>query len=97
MNESQLTFGVALTMLSTALGAFVKGTIMLTSTHKEIVADFERRLSEEVERGDAERRRADRFMEFGMRATGVTEELLSLTKSRDDRDLRDSQERERHR
>lgn len=97
MNEQPYTIGVIVTMLLAALGAFMKGTVMLTSTHRDQVADLERRLVDANSRTEVERLRSDRWVEFGMRATGVTEDLLAITKQRDGRDTRDSNDRERPR
>jgi hypothetical protein len=86
--------GVILTTYGAAIGAFMKGTIMLTSNHLREMAAMEKRLQEERERTDEERRRADRWMEFGMRTVGVTEELAQVAKNRDIRDIRDSRDRD---
>jgi hypothetical protein len=93
MDRETTVIGIIITTYGAAIGAFMKGTIMLTSTHLRDMMAMEKRLQEERDRTDEERRRADRWMEFGMRTVGVTEELVQVARNRD---IRDARERERH-
>lgn len=78
------TIGVIVTMLLSALGAFMSNKIMLVSNH-------EKQLAKEQERTAEEKQRADRLMEIVMRAVGASEALVAATSSRDD--ARESRER----
>lgn len=84
------TIGVIVTMLLSALGAFMSNKIMLVSNH-------EKQLEKEQERTAEEKQRADRLMEIVMRAVGASEALIAVASSRDvrdeARDARDMRER----
>jgi hypothetical protein len=87
-------YAAIVTMLTAALGTFMKGTIMLTSTHKDQMAamiaerdkqlaDKDKQLADAMVRIEDERRRADRWTEIGMKATGVSDGLIDVAKSRE--------------
>jgi hypothetical protein len=80
------TVSTVIGMLAGTVVAFYTGQVFSGSAVAQIRKDAATREAELKQRIADEEARADRWMEIGMRATGVAGDLVAVAKKRDRRD-----------